>query len=1110
MGFVHLHIHSEYSLLEGACRVKETVAQAKLLGFSSLAITDKNVLYGVIPFYKACQAEGIRPIIGMELSIDNLKLVLLAKNNVGYRELIKLSTYINCTPNKSEEDVWTFIESNSANLIALTPGLGGAIERLLLKGLFQEAVEQANKYKRTFTNRFYFSLQNHQTSAEAVLNERMTNLAKQLNIECVVTNNVFYLNKEDATSHDCLLCIRDGVAVSDENRKSLPSNEYYLKSSSEMEQLFPEEKNALKKTSKIAEMCQVTIPFGNYQIPTFPLPDGETGESYLRQLCEKGLKYRYESITAEIKERLNYELKIINDMQFNDYFLIVWDFMRYAHNNGILTGPGRGSAAGSLVAYVLKITDVDPIKHQLFFERFLNPERISMPDIDIDFEDTRRDEVIQYVAKKYGNKFVAQIVTFGTLAAKAVIRDVGRALAIEQREVDRIAKLIPTKVGITLKVAVSEVKALQQLLSESEKARLLLQIAEKLEGLPRHTSTHAAGVIISQDELTESVPLQSGQNGLMLTQYPMDNLAEIGLLKMDFLGLRNLTLLNQTAKLIEKHTKQKFELTNIPLENEKAFQQLSEGNTTGVFQLESAGMRRVLQQLKPTQFEDIVAVNALYRPGPMESIPAYIEAKHGKKKIVYPHPALEPILKDTYGFIVYQEQIMQVVTQLAGFSLGQADLLRRAVSKKKKEDLDEQRQHFVNGCIAKGYDEQIAHSIYDLIVKFANYGFNRSHAVAYSMIAYQLAYLKANYPLMFTAALLSSAIGNEERIAQYVTEAKVKKVTIHPPSINKSFISFSIYKNGIQFSLAAIKNVGATAVRSILQERKKKPFADFYDFCARIPIKAVNRRTLESLIYSGCFDEFNSNRASLLASIDPGMQFASLIQAKNSDSQLGLFPDEALQMKPKIIEVPPFSTDDQLQLEKEALGFYLSGHPVNGYDDILLQYHVVKKGMLQTVKHQSLQRVAGLVTNSRIIRTKKGEQMAFITLSDETGEIEVVIFPNVYKKAISLIHKGKLLFIEGTIENNEGSIKCLAKEIIALKELNKNLFIKVKDRNNEKLEKLKHIIKKHQGFTPVTIYYESEKRAVKLAEQFSIDASEECIEKMKQAFGDEHVVLVSK
>ncbi|OZM57961.1 DNA polymerase III subunit alpha [Lottiidibacillus patelloidae] len=1109
MEFVHLHVHSEYSLLEGACRITQTVERAKELGFSAIAITDRNVMYGAIPFYHACMKAGIKPIIGLELAVEDLKLVLIAKNNNGYKQLLKISSYINTVEHINDLEIWDILSENSSSLFCITPGLGGQIENYVMKDKKEEAISTLNKYKEIFSNRLFFSIQNHRTTSEKILNEKLIVFARENAVKCIATNNVYYLHKEDAFAQECLLSIRDGVTVTDENRKRLPTEEYYLKSAEEMLEVV-DDQEFLTTTKRIADACNLDFQFGEYQIPKYPLREGLTSKDCLSRLCEKGLLDRYSDVTSEIRERLKFELEVINEMQFNDYFLIVADFMNYAHKQGIITGPGRGSAAGSLVAYVLKITDVDPIKHGLLFERFLNPERISMPDIDIDFEDTRRDEVIHYVAEKYGHSHVAQIITFGTLAAKAVTRDVGRALGVELKEVDRLAKMIPSQVGITLRTAIAQTPTLKQAIQEKQEYKKIIEIALKLEGLPRHSSTHAAGVIISREPLTEMVPLQQGQSGMMLTQYPMDTLADLGLLKMDFLGLRNLTLIRHTVRLIENITKKKFSLKNIPLGDEKAFHLLGEGNTTGIFQLESAGMRRVLQQLKPSEFEDIVAVNALYRPGPMESIPDYIKAKHGKVTISYPHPVLEEILKPTYGFIVYQEQIMQVAAKMAGFSLGQADILRRAVSKKKIEDLNNQRKHFVDGCLAKGFDNDTANTVYDLIVKFANYGFARSHAVAYSMIAYQLAYLKANYPLMFTASLLSSVIGNEDKTAQYIAEAKTKKLSIHPPSINKSEIAHTIVNNGIQFSLAAIKNVGIQAVKIILQERRKKPFSDFYDFCARVPQKVVNRRTIESLIYAGCFDEFNNNRASLLASIDPGIQYAELIQASNSDNQLGLFPDEALQMKPKYIEVPPFTSEDQLQLEKEALGFYLSGHPIESFQDILSDYGVVKKAILETVSDQSKQKIAGLVTSSKVIRTKKGEQMAFITISDETGELEVVIFPNIYKRQPTLFTKGKLLFIEGSIENNRDSVKCIAKEVRLVKELNTRLFIKVKNQDTEKMAKLKQIISKNKGLVPITIYYESEKKAMKLASEYNVDTNERCLQLLKEQFGNEHVVLVSK
>jgi DNA polymerase III subunit alpha len=1110
MEFVHLQVRSEYSLLEGACRISQLVEKAQNLRFKALAITDKNVMYGVIPFYKACQRVGIKPIIGMELNIDGFHLVLLAKNNLGYKHLLKASTYINSGEKKSYDELEQFMTEHSEGLIAISPGVQGELEGYLQNGQDLEAKQFVEKRKKMFNGHFYLSIQHHNLRGEEYLNERLFELGKTFDVKCVVTNNVLYLNEEDAAAYECLLCIKDGEKLSDKAKNGRPPSSFYLKSSSELFEVSSKYIIELKHSVDIANECNVEIKFENDVLPKFPLKEGQDSERMLRNLCAYGLKQRYQQPSNEVLERLNYELEIINKMNFNDYFLIVADFMKYAHEQRILTGPGRGSAAGSLVAYVLFITDVDPIEHDLLFERFLNPERISMPDIDIDFEDTKRDKVIQYVANKYGHDHVAQIITFGTLSARAVIRDVGRVLAIDLKQVDRLAKLIPSRVGITLLDAIQESEQIKELVNASNDLKKVYKIAKRLEGLPRHSSTHAAGVVISRDSLENIVPLQNGQSGMYLTQFEMDTLAQIGLLKMDFLGLRNLTILQRTKKMIEQHERVSINLRRLPLQDEQTFKLLGSGNTTGVFQLESSGMRRVLRNLKPTKFEDIVAVNALYRPGPMEQIPLYIDVKHGRIDASYPHPDLVPILEETYGVIVYQEQIMKVASKLAGFSLGQSDVLRRAVSKKDKDELQTQRKQFVEGSIRNGYDEKTANDVYDLIVKFANYGFNRSHAVAYSMIAYQLAYLKANYPTMFFAALLSSAIGNDDKIAQYIGEAKAMELKIHPPSINESTIQFKIYEGGILFSLAAIKNVGIAAIRAITAERVKKPFTDFYDFCARVPLKLVNRKALEALICAGCFDEFSQHRASLLASIDAGIHFGELLHTSKDHNQLGLFEDEALQMKPKFIDVPPFLIQDQLQLEKDAIGFYLSGHPILAYDALLKDYEVIKIGFVEASQKNLKQKIAGLITSSKVIRTKKGEQMSFVTLSDDTGDIDVVVFPKLYNRDPSLFSKGNLLLIEGKLEDDDGKNKCIANDAQQLQEVSQRLYIKIHERSIESMERLKTIIKSYRGLVPIMMYYEQEKKTMKLGTQFNIDASERCIQQLKNVFGDKNVVLTNK
>lgn len=775
MAFVHLHVRSGYSLLNSTAKISDLVKKASELQFDALALTDENVLYGAIPFYLECQKYGIKPIIGMIARVKlegeaGYPVVLLAKNNSGYRHLMKISSAIQTKAPDGIPEKW--LRHYCGGLIALTPGNDGHIETLLAQNEWEKAREIAAIYQQLFNGDFYLAIQRH--GVEETWQQELVRLSKEASIPLVATNNVHYLEKEDAFVHDCLLAIQQGVKLDENGRKKLRSDEYYLKPTEEIAALFADMPEAIANTEKIAAQCYIDIRFGEMKLPKYPVPGNENAHDYLRKLCFEGLRERIPSPALAYVERLEYELAIIKEMNFSDYFLIVWDFMKFARQQGMMTGPGRGSAAGSLVAYVLYITNVDPIHYGLLFERFLNPERISMPDIDIDFPDDRRDEVIQYVSHKYGEQHVAQIITFGTFGARAALRDVARVMGATAGEVDLLVKHLPNKLGVTLQEAYEQVPAFRKAVHASERSHKIFTTALRIEGLPRHTSTHAAGVVISEQPLSDIVPLQQGHGDIYLTQYAMDVLEQLGLLKMDFLGLRTLTFIGNIRKLIHEKTKEVVDLANIPLDDQKTYELLSNGDTNGIFQLESEGMKQVLRKLKPSQFEDIVAVNALYRPGPMEFISVYIRRKHGEEAVTYLHPDLEPILRPTYGVLIYQEQIMQIAAKMAGFSLGQADLLRRAVGKKKKEILDQERTHFVKGCIEKGYSEALAHEVYDVIVRFANYGFNRSHAVAYSMLAYQLAYLKAHYPFYFYAALLTSVIGDEEKLADHIQEMRKK------------------------------------------------------------------------------------------------------------------------------------------------------------------------------------------------------------------------------------------------------------------------------------------------------------------------------------------------
>ncbi|MCD8508670.1 MAG: DNA polymerase III subunit alpha [Bacillus sp. (in: Bacteria)] len=840
MSFVHLHVHSEYSLLRSVGKIKELVGQAKLLGYEALAITDIDAMYGVIPFYKACKDNSIHPIIGVELGyapdteVDTVKetdrILLLAENNEGYRSIIQLTTLANEKNTRFGPFVtYSELEKNNKGVIAISPFADGMIQRVVEQGSTVEGEKHVQWLLRVFgSNNVFLEIQNHWFPKER---EKLLKLSQWIqttkaNIPLVASNHVQFTKEEHATAHPVIQAIRLGMKL-DELPASLSSPHYYLKSQEEMVSLFESFPDALQRTVEIAARCNVTIELGDVHLPEFPVPENMTARKYLEMLCYKGMKERYNNPSQDIINRLDYELQTISKMGFEDYFLIVADFMRYAHEKGILTGPGRGSAAGSLVAYTLKITDVDPIKFGLLFERFLNPERISMPDIDIDFPDDRRDEVIQYVKEKYGKRHVAQIITFGTLAAKAAIRDVGRVLGIGLPLIDKVSKSIPTRPQITLREALQEAHSLKEMIKGDEQLQELFRIALAVEGLPRHSSIHAAGIVMSKVPLTDVVPLQEGNDGLYLTQFPMGDLEELGLLKMDFLGLRNLSFIKSIIRKVEVNKRIKIELSEIPFTDEKTFHLLGKGETSGVFQLESSGMKSVLKRLMPTEFEDIVAVNALYRPGPMENIPTYIKRKHGEEQVVYPHDSLIDILKPTYGVLIYQEQIMQIASKMAGFSLGEADILRRAVGKKKRQVLEQERERFTKGAVHQGYTEKEADHMYNLILRFANYGFNRSHAVAYSIIAYYLAYLKANYPIEFMGALMETVIHHHEKLGEYVAEAKRNGIVIHPPSIVNSDGGFNVKNGEIWIGLLAIKKSWATCCSSNHSRKGKRSFYKF-------------------------------------------------------------------------------------------------------------------------------------------------------------------------------------------------------------------------------------------------------------------------------------------
>ena len=909
--FVHLHVHSEYSLLDGAQRIDDLVRRASELGMDTLALTDHGVMYGAVAFYKACMKYGIKPILGVEAYITagslhdkgNRKeqpiyhLILLARDLNGFRNLLKLTStaHLEGFHYRPRIDM-ALLAKYSEGVTGLSACLGGHVARLLQAEHYDDAKKVALEYKEIFKGHYYLELQDHGLLEQKQVNQQIVQLAEETDIPLIVTNDAHYLHQEDALVQDILICIGTGKTMDDESRLKMKTDQMYLKSADQMAALFPHVPEAIANTRRVADECNVKLALGESILPSFsPIPDGMTSEMYLRQLCEQGLQERYgskpewtnDAYRNEVEQRLVYECSVIARMGYNDYFLIVWDFIRFAHSQGIMTGPGRGSSAGSLVAYCLHITDVDPIKYKLLFERFLNPERISMPDIDIDFNDERRDEVIAYVVKKYGAEHVAQIITFGTMAARAAVRDVGRVMSLPYNDVDKAAKLIPAQPGMTLDHAIDQVSELRQLALKQTATKSLLEYARKVEGFPRHASTHAAGVVISQGPLTNYVPLSEGSAGVPLTQWSMEHLESIGLLKMDFLGLRTLSIIDRTLHAIEKNHGIKLVLNDIPDDDAATFALLSEGETTGLFQLESPGVRRVLKEMKPNCFEDIISVLALYRPGPMEFIPRYIQGKQGLIDVKYPHVNLEPILKDTYGIIVYQEQIMQIANLMAGFTLAEADLLRRAVSKKKREVLDEQRAHFLAGCLKQGYTAKDANDVYDMIVRFADYGFPRAHAAAYAVLAYQTAYLKTHFSASFMASMLTSVLGNHGKTAEFIDECKRMGIVVLPPDVNESEEDFTAKivdgSATIRFGLGAIKNVGVNATDIIMKTRVEKPFEDLKDFARRIDHKQCNKRVIESLIQGGAFDQLPGHRAQLVSVLDETMEAAAKWKKERED-----------------------------------------------------------------------------------------------------------------------------------------------------------------------------------------------------------------------------------
>ncbi|MEN2765577.1 DNA polymerase III subunit alpha [Ornithinibacillus xuwenensis] len=1114
MSFTHLQVKTGYSFLNSTITTDKLIKKATELNFSALSITDENVLHGVIPFYKACVQNGIKPIIGMTTTIVNAdesmeEIILLAKNNAGYNNLVKLSSYIQT--NQVKGITKDELHSYTDQLVGILPSKSSSVQQLVLDMNYDQLDHFLGYFSSLFAaDDFYLGIDDHGNEQDKLINQGIKAYADSNKINVVAINNVCYLNEKDVYAFDCLQAMKQGKNWSI-NKVKLNHHQQHLRATTEMEQIFSYWPEAIEETKAIEDKCTVTFDFGARMLPSFPVPNHTTAADYLEKICLENIKDKYTDITMPIKTRLHHELTIIKKMNFSDYFLIVWDFIKYAKEQNIMVGPGRGSSAGSIVAYTLGITDVDPMKHDLLFERFLNPERITMPDIDIDFSDQRRDEVIAYVREKYGPDHVAQIITFGTFAARSIIRELGKTMEVDQQDIYFILKQIPNQTNMSLASIIKSSNELANYIQSSESLKRLFQIAAVIEGIPRHASTHAAGVVISERPLMEHVPLTKGAANTPLTQFTMTDLESIGLLKIDFLGLRNLTLIERVLQSIQYKEGKELLLSQIPENDPKTFDLLKKGKTNGVFQLESDGMKQVLERLRPSVFDDIVAVNALYRPGPMDFIPTYIERKHGRQNVSYPHPDLKPILESTYGVLIYQEQIMQIAHHIAGYTLGQADVLRRAVSKKNLELMDKQQEDFIRGCIKNGYDKNIGEEIFAWIVKFSNYGFPKSHAVAYSKISYQLAYLKAHYPKHFYAELLTSIGNQHEKIHMYIKEMKELKIPIGQPSINKSFGKFSVEKNYIRMGLLAIKGIGNQSVQEIIQARKHGKFKNLFDFCLRVSPKLVNRATIESLILAGAFDETYTNRASLLASIDQAVEQGELF--REFSDQPNLFQDE-LDLDPSYVEIEDFSQIKKLSDEKEFLGVYVSSHPLIQYRGSLRENGFIALNHAVHVEGKNNSKSAVIIQSIKTIRTKRGEPMAFVTVSDETEDMDAVIFPELYRDSSRMVKEEMLVFITGKIERRNGRLQWLLTKIepfnpeILEVSTNDRLFIKTTEKTSkDALKIIQKIALENPGSTPIYVYHEEQKRTYQLAQDYFIQVNKNSLNSLYQYFGKPNVVF---
>ena len=1150
MAFTHLHVHTEYSLLDGSSKIKELAVRAKELGMDSMAITDHGAMYGVIDFYRAAREAGIKPILGCEVYVapgsrfdrENVHgedryyhLVLLAENNEGYQNLMKIVSkgYVDGFYYKPRVDM-EVLKTYHKGIIALSACLAGEVPRFLARGLYEEAKEAVLKYQEIFGRGNYFlELQDHGIPMQRQVNQGIIRLSRELDIPLAATNDCHYINAEDWEAHDILLCIQTGKKVADENRMRYEGGQYYVKSEEEMRELFSYIPEAIDNTAKIAERCNVEIEFGVTKLPRYEVPEGYDSWGYLNHLCSEGFKERYPEDDGTLKERLEYELGVIKSMGYVDYFLIVWDFINFARSHGIAVGPGRGSAAGSIVSYCLKITNIDPIRYQLLFERFLNPERVSMPDIDVDFCYERRQEVIDYVVEKYGKDQVAQIVTFGTLAARGVIRDVGRVMDLPYSLCDQVSKMVPAELNITLDLALKKNPELKALYDTDEQVHKLIDMSRRLEGLPRHTSMHAAGVVISRTNIDEYVPLSRGSDGTITTQFTMTTLEELGLLKMDFLGLRTLTVLQDAVAMIQKDHGVKLDLDHIDFNDKKVMESIGTGKDDGVFQLESGGMKSFMKELKPESLEDIIAGISLYRPGPMDFIPKYLKGKNDPAAITYTCPQLEHILKPTYGCIVYQEQVMQIVRDLAGYTLGRSDLVRRAMSKKKADVMARERKNFVygneeegvKGCAANGIDEKTANQIFDDMTDFAKYAFNKSHAAAYAVVAYQTAYLKYYYPREFMAALMTSIMDNVTKVSEYILACRNMGIGILPPDINEGVSGFSVSGNSIRYGLSAIKSVGRAVVDVIISERETGgPFSTLEDFVSRMSNREVNKRTLESFIKSGSLDSLPGTRKQKLYVSSELLENKAREKKTVMEGQMSFFdiaPEEDKgNFQVSFPDVGEFDKETLLAFEKETLGIYVSGHPMEAYQELWQKNvtartsdFIVDEDGHTVVEDNSIVVVGGMITAKKVKTTRTSQLMAFVSLEDMVGTVEALVFPKIYEKNKQYLTEDSKVFLRGRASIGDDPVgKLVCEEVIPFSAIPNELWLQFEDQEfyERTVDSVMAVLRESEGKDRGVMYLKKERKLRRLSPSWAIDAQGRLLEELYTLLGEKNVKVVKK